>query len=236
MNTFLNLRKVMHYYANTSQQKINEGDRYRLDRRYTRQYFEIHPKWYEKIYSTISKQIGRKVHIDICGRTNASNMGFDASYCFALKTSDFIKKISSANHFYFDGDIFDPVVFNMFISFIKDHKLNPSLVTFEPVAGLQEYGPCTEIDRNVSRYREIVYGYLQKRLIQVITILKPGGYIYLERPFQSDPILIADFFRGVPRNKMDISMEMKKIARRHKCKIEVSNDIHGPHFLIHKPF
>lgn len=224
----------MTYYLDISKEKINNGDRYRLDRTQTRQYFEIHPKWFKKIIKTISEQKGKKIHIDICGRTTACRMGFDASYCFALKTSEFVKKISDDNHFFFDGDLFNPVGFNLFIQMIKENELFPTLVTFEPVAGLHEYGPSA-ISREVPGYREFAYSYLGKRLEQVIEILRPGGYIYMERPFQFDPVLTADFITGTPKNQFDISLWIKKIARRHKCKIEISQDCSGPYFLIYKP-
>lgn len=226
----------MRYYASISAQKIDSGDYYRLDRNQTRQYFDIHKKWFFKIKESLLKQKGKKIHIDICGRTTACRMGFDASYCFSLKTSDFLKKISVNNHFFIDGDVFNPTEFNEFILFIKENKLYPSLVTFEPVAGLHEYGPYSVgVSKLTSNYPDFVYRYLKKRLEQVISILKPGGYIYLERPFQFDADMMTEFLRGVPKNKMAISIAIKKIARLNKCTVEISHDCSGPYFLIHKP-
>lgn len=230
------IRKIMKYYASIAEQKIEGGDCYiLLDRSQTRQYFDIHKKWLFEIEESLSKQKGKKFHIDICGRTTACRMGFDASYCFALKTSDFVKKISINNHFFIDGDIFNPTEFNKFILFIKENKLYPSLVTFEPVAGLHEYGLSSAISTKVPGYREFVYSYMGKRLEQVIEILRPGGYIYLEKPFQFDPVLVGEFITGTPKNQFDLSIGIKKITRNKKCRIEISNDMNGPYFLIHKP-
>ena len=236
MSKFLEIRKVMEYYHSVAIKGIEGGDHFRLDRHQTREYFFIHKMWDEKLHKYINEELKNKeklIHLDICGRTNARTMGFHKSYCFALKTSYFRKKMSEDNHYFFDGDLFNPNDFNEFIELIKTQKAYPTLITFEPVAGLQDYGPEIKID-GVSNYREIVFAYLVKRLYQIVEILKPGGFLYMERPFQFDSDNAVDFFCRVPQNKFKISNSLKKVARKLKCKIEIGKEIGGPYFLLRK--
>ena len=112
----------------------------------------------------------------------------------------------------------------------KDNA-RPALVTFEPVAGLGSYQWG---DKYVSNYKSITYGRLEKRLVEMIHILRPGGYIYLERPFQMEGL--AEFFQSKSQKDYDISIHLKKIARQQKCTIEISSCIGGPYFLLNKSF
>jgi len=196
MGKFSEIRKVMRYYNSVEMIKAEAGDHYRLDRNNTREYFFLHKEWYKKIEKYVNEQKGSNlIHLDICGRTSARTMGFNESYCFALKTSELIKKFALKNHHFFNGSLFNPNKFKNFIKLIKDSGKFPSLVTFEPVAGLQDYGPKVLIE-GVSNYRDIVFTYLSKRLCQVVEILKPGGFIYMERPFQFDSDDTA-YFSGI---------------------------------------
>lgn len=235
-NKFSQIRKSILFHRNASSEKIKDGDRYRLDRFYTQDYFDIHPQWKEKVmkyFSSLAEQKIRVVHVDICGRTQAKRMGANKSYCFSLKRN--ILFTNSSYQEYFDGDIFNSSDFSKFITLIKkEEKTNTALITFEPVAGLQDYGPERKID-GAPDYKAITYAFLGKRLTNLINILRPGGYIYPERPFQFDADNFIDRFSRKKKGEYVLSVRIKKIVRKLKCRIEMNQTIGGVYYLIHKP-
>lgn len=115
---------------------------------------------------------------------------------------------------------------------LKRDNISPALVTFEPMAGLNRYQSMYNAENPI--YENVTYGQLEKRLEEIVEILKPGGYIYLEKPFQFSGT--ADFFRGIPQKQWEITLNIKKLAERLKCKIKIATKISGPYFLIQKPF
>jgi hypothetical protein len=142
------------------------------------------------------------------------------------------KMISGSTNVLFDGDIFDSRNFNKFLSTLRQDSTAPSLVTFRPVAGLQNYSPIHAI-QGVPMYEEITYRQLAKRLEGMVEILRPGGYIFLQHPFQSE--VIDNFLSGKKQNQWGISLRIKGLARKCKCRIEINSAPAGPCFLVNKP-
>lgn len=236
MSTFTEIRKVITAHHLISSSKPFD-DRYRLDRPETYQYFTIHKEWSTKLhnyFSELHSNNERVVHIDICGRSGARSMGADISYCLSLYTTDFAKEIAAPHKILFDGDIFTTKHFDSFVSFAKK-DVAPALITFEPVAGLQAYSPGLHQDKLSSLYKEITYQQLIRRLRIGIELLRPGGFMYLERPFQFDSSHFIDIFNKKSFKDFTLSIEIKKLLKRRKCKIEIRGHLGGPYFLIQKP-
>jgi len=227
---FRQIRETIKLHNSISKNK-DPDDNYRLDRYNVNSYFDIHEKWRDKICSYFHElhDAGEKVvHVDICGRATARSLGADISYCFSFKTPLF-RSILEPNNVFIDGNIFNTSDFSSLINRLRKDNARPALVTFEPVAGLQDYHLLAE---HVPDYMKITYGQLEKRLTDMIGILRPGGYIYLERPFQFGTL--ADSFLRKDQKDYEISLSLKKISRLEKCRIEISSVIGGPYFLINK--
>ncbi len=228
------VRKTIDFHHSVFPKKM-ENDYYRLDRSSAINYFDIHPTWKKKIqlyFQTLRDQKEQAVSVDICGRAHGESLGSHKSYSFSINPSDICKIFAPKSQVFFSGDIFNSNNFAEFLTLIKDDK--PALVTFEPVAGLQTYGPEIKIE-GAPQYKEITYNILAKRLCDIISIVRPGGYVYLEKPFQFDADHFINALSQKPKNQFTLCLAMKKIARKMKCKIEISPDVGGPYFLIKKP-
>jgi hypothetical protein len=231
------IRDVFRYHRRMSelQSAENPTDQYRLDRRSLNQYFGIFPKWKEKIsayFQDLEAQGEKIVHVDVCGRASGQSFGVATSYLFSFKTDRFKRILASPSDVYVDGDLFDPADFHRLLDSIRNGGTAPAFVTFMPVAGLHQYTPCKLED--LPNLEAITYAYLGKRLEGIIRILRPGGYILLERPFQFDGSMF-ECMAGKPQNMFKLSLAMKRLARKMKCRIEIQSEIGGPYFLVHKP-
>lgn len=239
MENFGQIRKALELHKKSTQEtaEANPRDNYRVDRSGAERYFASHPEWQRKIqeyFRRIHSKGEEIVHVDVCGRASAENLGADKSYCFSLKTPEIKKALSNPGDIFIDGDIFNSKDFSDFINKMEEDGVQPALVTFEPIVGLQAHTPTstkTEVSEN---YKEVTYHQLEKRLIDMIKILKPGGYIYLSRPFQFDDTA-RDFMEGKSVEDWTLPVEVKRIAEEWGCKLEISGGIGGPYFLLQKP-
>jgi hypothetical protein len=229
---------IFKFYKTTTEQGLleNKNDSYLVDRLDASGYFGVMPKWENKIRSYLSgikKSRQKVVHLDICGRASGISLLADKSYCFSLLTSDFSKSLSSEKRILVDGDLFNQEDFSKFISIVKKGRVAPAFVTFMPMAGLHNYNPFFNSESNkFPNYEEVTYGLLGKRLKSIVKILRPGGYILLEKPFQG--IGMGDFILGKPQDKSEFSLLVKSFARKIKCSVEVHSAIGGPYFLLRK--
>jgi len=235
MNNYSQIKKTINFHRMVSIENQKGNDYFRVDRSDTSRYFDLHSKWEIKVADylrTLRQQGFKVVHADICGRTNAHSLGADKSFCFSFKTSEITKALASKEQVFFDGDLFNSKRFSEFISLIKQES--PALVTFNPMAGLQSYGFYQQGVKDISLYKKITYQVLINRLHQIIEVVRPGGFIFLEKPFQFDSEIAAGFILRKPQNQWTISLALKKIARKMKCTIEISSEIGGPYFLLKK--
>ncbi|MEK7228010.1 MAG: hypothetical protein AAB681_01485 [Patescibacteria group bacterium] len=231
------IRKILEFYKNATKEALlsNRNDFYRVDRRDASGYFGIMPKWKQKIgeYLFQIRNLKQKVvHIDICGRACGRSLGADKSYCFSLLTSDFSKRLLPNSKILIDGDLFNPVDFSGFLKIIKKGRVAPAFVSFMPMAGLQSYGFSNGRDKVFPNYEKITYHVLAKRLKSIVQVLRPGGYVLLERPFQC--VGLGDFLLGIPQEKSEFALLVKAFARKIKCSVEIHSDIGGPYFLLRK--
>jgi hypothetical protein len=217
------IRKALGYQRGVSETS-SQKDEYPLDRHDAENYFWLQKEWKQEIveyFNTLHSQGKDVVYVDICGRASAKNLGADRSYGFSLKTPEARREQSEAGDTFIDGDIFDSKAFASFLAFLKEKGDQPNFVTFEPAAGLKDYNPLNVPTEEGEKYKEVVYQQLEKRLVDMIEILKPGGYVYLSRPFQKIENFVFD--------------EIKRIVTDSGCEIEMSNTAAGPQFLIRKP-
>lgn len=217
--------------------KEKDHDYFRVDRAHTSGYFEILPEWRQKVRQFFHKvhEKGEKVvYVDVCGRTSADDLGADKSYCFSLQASEITKSfrpIMSKTTEFVDGDLFNAEDFDSLIQTLKERKESPALITFMPMAGLQSHGPRD----SKSIEAKVTYAMLEKRFRSLYSILKPGGFILLEKPFQMDSSNWASFFRGVPQTEYEISKHFKKLAEELGFELSIESQTTGPYFLIRKP-
>lgn len=236
------IRKVIEHHKEISDKQRGNDDMYRVDIYDASRYFESNPRWEKKIeeYFKEIHSVGENVvYVDICGRASGVRLGADKTYTFSLKTPETRKIISQPGDIFIDGDIFNSKDFFEFITIIEDGGVPPALVTFRPIVGLEKHDPELQ-SKNILNYnKEVTYQQLIKRLQKMISVLRPGGYIFLEKPFQTMGIKesVGDVFSGerTPQDQWEISLAIKKLIRELKCKIEIDSEIGGPHFLIRKP-
>lgn len=159
------------------------------------------------------------VHIDFGGRAHAFEFGADISYSFALNKND--GRFGERNQIYFQGDFFNGKDFTRFLTTLREKEHFPSFVTFAPHAGFQEIP-----------YNEVTKAILGKRFCQVVEIMNPGGLLYLERPFAISDI--SDFIRGLKQGEYELTLDVKKLSRKTGCRVQMSESIYGPRFLVQK--
>lgn len=224
-------RKVLEFHREISN---DSSDFYRLDRIDISGYFSLNPKFSRRIsdyFQELHNQNKKVVHLDICGRASGISMGADKSYLFSLKIDSFKRIIANSEDILIEGDIFNSNDFSKFLNIVKSDGYSPALITFVPVAGLQDYYPGFNEDVS-NNYAEITYGLLEKRLKECVAVLPVGGLIFFEKPFQM--MGLADFLQRKQQNQYEMSMYVKKQARRLKCKVEINSDLGGPYFLLQK--
>lgn len=234
---FLEIRKSYAYYRKATKAHLehNPSDHYRVDRSFAIRYFSIFPKWRKKIIDFTNELKKNKKdfsYVDVCGRASGVSFGANLSFLFSLKTGKVKRAFSNqGTDIFIDGDIFNPDDFNRLLDEIRSRGVPPALITFRPMAGLQSYTPFRSIE--IPGYEAITYTILYKRLAAIFELLLPGGFIMIERPFQFDGTM-ADSMMGLAPNQYKISVALKKIARKLKCKIEIGHELGGPYFLLQK--
>ncbi len=192
-------------------------------------YFKHNPEYRKKILTYFSKLREDEipiVHLDICGVATVQSLGGDMSYCFSLK--DQTETDWNGNRI-IQGDLFSNRDFAQFLDEVKSGEA-PALITFRPIAGLQDNNPYISTR---AEFRESTEGILAKRFSQCANVLRRWGYMYLERPFQFDSSL-ADFLSGVPQEEYELSRQIKTLSKNNHCNIKIEGSIYGPKFLIRK--
>ena len=156
----------------------------------------------------------------------------DISYCFSLKTPYGARLHHSDQDVLIEGDIFRMRDFYSFLATLKQRGDNPAFVTFEPMAGLQSYTPLKTNPRTKLHSR-VTYQRLENNLRKLIEVVKTGGYIYLDRPFQFDSMDTADFIRGVALEDYQSFKWFKDLCKEEHCSVEIGS-IFGTRFLIRR--
>ena len=216
--------------------KKSEGDEYyRLDRDDASSYFRGYPKWERKIGDYLrSLHESEAVYVDICGRAQGSYLGAREHYSFSLQPLySWQRRDSNREEQRFCGDIFSTRDFNAFLSLLKRNGDAPALVTFEPIAGLENYIPHKGSKTRAALNSEVTFQLLEHALRRLVAVMRPGGYILLGPPFHFGTNL-GDFLQKVPQEKYQSTLYVKALCRKFKCSVEVGSSINGPRWLIRK--
>ena len=228
------IRKAIEFNNEMSEKaQPTDGERFRLNRYGAELYFTHFQKWREEIgsyFNEVKAQGDKVTYVDVCGRANGRKLGADISYCFSLQTPRSADWFHDEEDVLMEGDIFSAKDFYGFVSRIKEDGNQPSLVTFEPVAGLQDYSPGGQSKPTL--HREVTYQRLENNLKKMIEIVRPGGYIFLGKAFQLDDL--GDFFARKKPEEYTTSLNIKRIAKETKCSLRIQGDIEGPYFLLRK--
>ncbi len=225
------IRAVISKFRHKTVLKQKAGEHYRLDRGQGGQYMTGHKKMEEKVYGflrTLRAQNEPVVYVDICGRAKLE--GADINYSFSLQE----------NYWTFDqvperfvGDIFSAKDFYGFLQMIRSSGFQPSFVTCEPVAGLNDYTPFWNADcKKLAHYEAILYQRLENNLRETVKLLRPGGFIFLTRILGGEGL--GEFLAGVPQEGRQESLFMKSLCQSMRCSLDIESTVCGPAFLIRK--
>lgn len=227
--SFGDIRKGLAHLHKKSKDQLSDPEFYRLDRNSAYDYMRGLPEWIDLVrqYFAEIKARGEKVvYVDVCGRADARCWGADINYSFSTQPTD--------KHYFRDkrnicvvGNIFNSKDVGAFVNTLRGRGHRPALVTFEPCAGLQ---PFTPTDNEVTGiiYRT-TFQRLENNLRRMVSIMSPGGYVWIEQPFQL--LHIADFFRGTPKKESPTCLGLESFAKKNKCSIRIDL-ITNPRILL----
>ncbi len=205
-------------------------DRLRAD------YLSRQPKWEKEVRSYLKrlhKRGERVVYADICGRASGDCLGADISYCFSLHASNLRRRFCRPGEVLVDGDLFRMRDFNSFLAQMKRNGDAPALVTFNPLAGLQSYTPTKE-KLAIKLHPQVTWQRLENNLRRLLETVRPGGYLYLDRPFQ---LAGTDTFDWLSRKELCEYQSVKwmtAFCRDRRCRIRFDRTITGVKFLLKK--
>lgn len=222
------IRSVLKYHRDASKR---HSPFYRVDTSNACNYFNCNSSYREQILNYFSKLREEGipiVHLDICGVATVQSLGGDMSYCFSLKDDS---EIDWQGNRIVQGDLFNGRDFDRFLREVRSHQEKPALVTFRPIVGLQGNSPFI-YEKKYNGFREVTEGILEKRFGQCVDVLRRWGYIYIETPFQGEGF--ADFIANIPQEEWRLSHQVKTLAKRYSCNIQIEGSIVGPKFLLRK--
>jgi hypothetical protein len=201
---------------------------YRVDRSDAWEYLWARDKWKKLVlayFKEVRSEGDEVVYADICGRCNAFSMGVKTNYSFALQPAGYYF-LRSKRSIEVVGNIMHRVEFNRFVQRIKDDGHRLSFATFVPIVGLQPHIP----ELHDELHQHVVYAHFAKCLAQLIGVMRPGGLIYLESPFQF--MNFGDWFNKKPVEEYESSLWLKALCTRLGCSLSIDRSIGGPQYLI----
>jgi len=230
------IKVALLYNRRASARKRASGEHYRVDRSDAAHYLRGMPKWSEKIasyFETLKAARVPIVYVDVCGRANGTSLGADITYTFSLQPKRLSFWHGDEVH-HIEGDLFSARDFGKFLRRLEDEVERPAFVTFEPIAGLQNYTPWRNAERTTAFFHEkVTWQRLENNLQRLIKVLRPGGYIYLDKPFQFATTDIRDFMRRIPRTHYESYRWLQQFVQNNGCTVELGVLL-GNRYLIHK--
>ncbi|OGG86067.1 hypothetical protein A2392_01215 [Candidatus Kaiserbacteria bacterium RIFOXYB1_FULL_46_14] len=204
-----------------------------MDRMCAAAYFHGLEMWLKEVreyLNEVKTSNGTAAFLDVCGQAHARNLGCGTNYHFTVQEPDLLTPLLTQYSTRFVGNIFSPTdLLDSLSQIIGDgHQL--SLVTFFPVAGLQPYTP----HRKDKVMTNVVYQKLFCQLELLVEMLRPGGYIFLERPFPLCPFDTTDFFHSKKPTKYTSHKWIKVAAKKLNCNLRVMRTIRGNVWLLKK--
>ena len=204
---------------------------YRVDNSQADSYFKRNHDYRKQILQYFSKLRDRGipiVHLDICGIATVQSLGGDMSYCFSLKDDSGFDYQGNQR---VQGDLFCGRDFGKFLGEVRAQPEAPALITFRPIVGIQDNDPLWS-KKGAGNSRDVTEGILKKRFGQCVDVLRKWGYMYLEKPFQTNGM--EEFFRGIPQEEWRLSRQVKKLAEKYNCNVKIEGSLGGPKFLLRK--
>jgi hypothetical protein len=224
------IKAVISQFRNCTIAKQRDGEHYRLDRSHATAYMTTHGKMEKKVYDFLRSLRNSKetiVYVDVCGR---AKLGFaDVNYSFSLQENQWEIDRTPERVV---GDLFSAKDFYGFLRTIRSNGHRPSFVTCEPVAGLNDYTLWCNKKLGMEGYEEVLHQRLENNLRAMITLLRPGGFIYLTRVLQGQSM--REFFAGVPQEKYKESLFLKSVCKTMRCSVDIEPTVCGPAFLVRK--
>jgi hypothetical protein len=226
------IRAVISRFRAQAVIKQKSGEHYLLDRKNAQLYLDGHDAMANKVYEflhTLKERGEPIVYVDVCGRAKLDYA--DTNYSFSLQE----------NYFQFEhtpervvGDLFSARDFYGFLQTIKANGHLLSLVTCEPVAGLDSYTTWFHKKSGHTWYREVLFQRLSNNLRATIRLLRPGGFIYLANVLQVESV--DEFFAKTPQENYRWSLFLKELCASMYCSLDIESTGYGPVFLIRKLF
>lgn len=223
----------------TKTQKCREKDDhfYRVDRRSADDYLRGIDGWSRKVYVRLQElrmQGIPAVYADICGRATGRAMGFDRSYTFALQPVSHLWG-SGPEVTHVEGDIFSMRDFYSFIALIRARGDMLDFVTCEPLVGLQTYIPGELPQHQESKlHSAVTYHRLANNLERLLSVVRPGGYLFLDRPFQFGAYSgLEGFLSRLPQEQYKLAVWLRGFCKKHRCSMEIGGVL-GARYLIRK--
>lgn len=233
VHTRTEVRNALNDISGITTRDASGANYYQLDRLDAAKYLWGMPEWKSAISEFFQGllRLGEKVvYVDICGRSNAASLGADKNYSFSLQPTDH-HGFRCGGEVRVQGDIFSAKDFYSFVNLLRRNGDHPALVTFEPVAGLQSHAPRL-LDNPPTLQLEVTYQRLENNLRKMIQIVRPGGFIFLECPFQG--MNFRDWFEKKPVEQYESSLWVKDFCTANKCDLQIVKTIVGPRYLLRK--
>jgi hypothetical protein len=210
---------------------------YRVNRRDARCYLRVLPKWSRLIdrhFQELRAAGIQPVYADVCGRADGAWLRAEYTYTFTLEPiSPFHlpnpKKIDVA------GDVFNARNFYMFLNTVRNNQHQLDFVTFEPIVGLHNYTPSEEQNPKPRLHPEVTHRRLANNLKKLLEIVRPGGYVFINKPFQFGEYSgLLEFLSGLPQEEWKLSLWLKEFCKNNKCTLKQEDFLGGPLHLIRK--
>lgn len=200
---------------------------------YATAYFCGLEMWLQEVreYLNEVKKSGEKaVFLDVYGRAHARDLGCDVNYHFTVQKPDILTPLVTMYTTRFEGNLFSSTDLFKSLEQVRNNGHQLSLVTFIPIARLQAYTPHRK-DRVMIN---VIYQKLFNQLELLVEILRPGGYICLERPFPICPFDTVDFLHAKKPTKYTSHKWLKIVAKKLNCSLRVENTATGHVWLLKK--
>jgi len=239
-HTRLAIKEAILFNRNETRRTLTnpQGHLYNVDRLYADEYLAMQPKWKDLVRAylrALRVQGERVVHVDICGTAMGHSLGAEISYCFALNAGVLWRRGKPGSHELIRGDIFCMRDFYSFVAHVRDKEGTIALATFCPIVGLQSYSPWDhDSGRETELHPRVTWQRLENNLRRLVQTMRPGGYIFIARPFSlGDPDTVCFLRKMQPKDYTSVQW-MKKFCRRNHCKIRYQRTITGIEFLLQK--
>lgn len=227
MYSFSERREAISELAKRNQACATSSHYYEVERERCSEYFcGPFRSWRDEIvdFSRQVKSEGQHpIHLDVCGNTVATDMEIDKSVQISMQRPIWTK----GNAVVYRANIFARSGIRPILEEVVRVHGRLSLTTFLPLAGLQAFMTLGA----GAAYRALVYDRLFHQLEQIVKVTRVGGYIYLERPFKMDEMLV-EFIEGIPIEKRLSHIALASWAKKFSCSVRVRDDIRGPKWLL----